>query len=204
MRRILQWFEKEKMIKICPIRGNSFLNGADPRARIRAYLGIKIKVSNYDTYQNPGNYKGRDKGGPTSLLGQINNNKDKKDIKKDPSAISSEIASLVSKLFPAGRELVDQVVKAFSSTRKTGKVSDSIILAQLKAWEKYPPEQVESGIRTYLERAYHLRGKDEKYLLGIIRNYRQQEGRTPQEFKSTGSPALDRYFREQAAQGGES
>lgn len=90
--------------------------------------------------------------------------------KKDPSAISEEIAVLTSKLFLGEeKELFNQVVKAISSTRKRGKVSPSIILTQLKEWEKYTIEQVHEGIRIYLEKACHREGKDEKYLLGIIR-----------------------------------
>lgn len=67
-------------------------------------------------------------------------------------------------------DLIDRCLAAIASTRKSGKVAESVLLAQLQKWERYPAEQVEAGIRTYLEKDYAGQGKDEKYLLGIIRN----------------------------------
>ncbi len=65
--------------------------------------------------------------------------------------------------------LIDQVFEAIASTRKSGKVKDSILIAQLQKWKKYPTEQVERGIKVYLEKDYASRGKREAYLFGIIR-----------------------------------
>ena len=50
-------------------------------------------------------------------------------------------------------------------------MADSVLLAQLRKWVQYPPEQVEAGIRTYLEKDCAGNGKGEAYLLGIIRNH---------------------------------
>ena len=69
------------------------------------------------------------------------------------------------------KNLINEVFKAIAITRKTGKVKDSILIAQLKKWERYPAEQVEAGIRIYLEKDYASQGKREAYLLGIIRNH---------------------------------
>jgi hypothetical protein len=78
--------------------------------------------------------------------------------------ISLKISSLVGKIFPSpkDKELFHLVREAISSTRKAGKVSDSIILAQLKAWEQYPPGQVHGGIKIYLskESTGKARGKN--------------------------------------------
>ena len=119
----------------------------------------------------------------------------KKDSKKSPE-ISSEISSLVEKIFPfpEDKDLFNAVKEAIFSTRKAGKVSDSIILAQLKAWGQYPPSQVHGGIKVYLSKECHKEGKNEKYLLGIIRNQPQAE--MSPGLKSTGSPMLDAYYRE--------
>lgn len=125
----------------------------------------------------------------------------KNEKKKTPSEISEEISVLVSKLFPLGRELFDQAIEGISSTRKTGKVSPNIILAQLKAWENYPIEQVYAGIKIYLSKEYFKEGKDETYLLGIIKNQRPGKAERPQGFKSTGSALLDDYYRKQAKGG---
>jgi hypothetical protein len=70
----------------------------------------------------------------------------------------------------AHEKLIDEVFQAIASTRKSGRVKDSVLLTQLQKWEKYPVEQVESGIKVYLEKDYAGQGKREEYLLGIIRN----------------------------------
>ncbi|MEW6429641.1 MAG: hypothetical protein AB1568_16590 [Thermodesulfobacteriota bacterium] len=71
--------------------------------------------------------------------------------------------------------LLDRVIAAIASTRKGGKVSPSIVSAQFKSWERFPVAQVEEGMRTYIERGYAAEGKDEKYLLGIIRGCGRRE-----------------------------
>jgi len=88
------------------------------------------------------------------------------------------------------QKLIDQVFESLASTRKSNKVADSILLAQLQKWQKYPVEQVEAGIRIYLEKDYAGQGKREEYLLGIIRS--QKVGEPKQQ--STGSALLDTYY----------
>jgi len=81
VRIILQWLESEGMIIVEPLRANDptqRLTGADPRAQTRAYVGIKIIVVNYNTYQDIKNYKGRHKDIPSVQLGH-NNKNDKKE-----------------------------------------------------------------------------------------------------------------------------
>ena len=66
-------------------------------------------------------------------------------------------------------DLIDQVFQAIASTRKNGKVADSVLFAQLQKWDRYPVEQVEAGIRIFIDKDYAGDGKRENYLLGIIR-----------------------------------
>ena len=70
----------------------------------------------------------------------------------------------------ADQDLIERAFQAIRSTRKTGKISDSVLLSQLKGWERYPVEHVEAAINTYLSKDYASQGKDEKYLAGILRN----------------------------------
>lgn len=69
------------------------------------------------------------------------------------------------------QNLLDQVFKAIASTRKSNKVSESVLVAQLQKWEKYPVQRVQVGLRIYLQKDYASQGKAEAYLLGIIRNH---------------------------------
>ena len=77
------------------------------------------------------------------------------------------------------QDLIDRVFQAVASTRKSNKVADSVLYAQLKRWERYPVEQVEAGIRVYLDKNYADEGKDEKYLYGIIRRLRNPKNNPP-------------------------
>jgi hypothetical protein len=165
--------------------------------------GQIITISNYNIYQNPGNYEGQSEGQSEGhTKGTILRRKDRKKG-KTLSEISDEISALVSKIFsfPGGEETYSKTIQAISQTRKTGKISQGIILSFLKNLEKHSQEKVRGGIQIYLERAYHTQGKGEKYLLGIIRNYRAGEGNPPQELKSTGSALLDDFYRKHSEKG---
>jgi len=83
----------------------------------------------------------------------------------------------------SNQELIEQCFDAIRSTRKTGKVADSVLVAQLKKWDRYPVEQVEEGIMAYLDKDYAAQGKREEYLYGIIRN--QPIGPTEQKQQKT-------------------
>jgi len=92
----------------------------------------------------------------------------KKDAKSNTEEILSEIISLRGRYLD--QQLIDSAFKAIASTRKSGKVKNSILLTQLRKWKKYPVEQVQSGMEVYIERDYAAKGKNEKYLLDIISN----------------------------------
>lgn len=67
---------------------------------------------------------------------------------------------------------MEQAFSAIASTRKSHKVADSVLAAQLRRWAKLPTAQVEAGIRKYLDKGYADEGKGEDYLWGIIRKTR--------------------------------
>lgn len=168
VRILLHWLESEDMICINPLHSGRCRAGADPTTHTRAYLGIKIIVVNYDIYQDSENYKDRDKGKDFSEQGH---NIEKKHIEKKQKGASvfSEIKSFRQQY--SDQNLLDQCFAAIASTRKSGKVADSVLLAQLQKWDRFPAEQVEAGIRTYLAKDYASQGKGENYLFGIIRNH---------------------------------
>jgi hypothetical protein len=126
--------------------------------------GMIITINNYDFYQTPSNYEGHAEGHTDgNCRGTIYNKKGNKN-ENTPATISS----LRERYSDQG--LIERAFQAISTTRKNGKVADSVLLAQLQKWNLYPAEQVEAGIRIYLEKGYAGQGKRESYLLGIIRN----------------------------------
>jgi hypothetical protein len=167
LRVILAWLETEEMIVVKPLRPRLGPTGAATRAPTGAFIGLLIKVIKYDAYQSQQSYKGRHKGSQSTEQGHDNNN-GYNNGERAPSDITEKIDALKS-TYPTP-QLIERAMAALASTRKTNRIADTIILAQLEKWAKYPISQVESGIRTYLERGYAAEGKKEAYLLGIIRN----------------------------------
>jgi len=153
--------------------------------------GMVITILNYTRYQDWMNYEGHNEGhdeGPSE--GTIYNKEGNKEGNKRPLRDSSSEISLLKKRYPH-TEIINQAFDAIRSTRKSGEVSDSVLLAQLRKWARYPAEQVEAGIKAYLQKDYASQGKKEEYLLGIIRN---QKTATQDKPVSTGSPLLDAYY----------
>ena len=141
--------------------------------------GMIITILNYDYYQSLLNYEGHNEGAQQGQNeGTILTRKEKE--RKNPGFFS------LKKRY-ANPELIDEVFQAIASTRKSGKVADSVLIAQMRKWQKYPVEQVETGIKIYLEKDYASQGKREEYLLGIIRNGNcQLAGKSKQECKTPG------------------
>lgn len=163
---------------------------------------IIITIQNYDIYQPIVN-----KNEQTESRADVQTDGEQvptiKEVHNDiinipPDEIISQVSFLQEKY--SDRNLIDQCFKAISSTRKSNRISDSVKLSILQRWDKYPVNQVMAGIKTYVEKNYAEQGKDEKYLLGIIRgNSRQKlepEKITGKTMKRTGS-MLDQYYREQ-------
>ena len=127
----------------------------------KATHGMVITILNYDFYQCFQNYESHNEpqddshNDPTILR--------KKGIKKEKTPDFSALKKRY-----ADPELIDSVFRAISSTRKSGRVAESILIAQLQKWERYPVEQVEAGIKIYLDKNCADEGKGEKYLMGII------------------------------------
>jgi len=73
------------------------------------------------------------------------------------------------------QDLLNDVFDAIASTRNSNKVAESVLVAQLQKWKRFPVKQVELGMKIYLENDYAGQGKREQYLLGIIRNQKAEE-----------------------------
>ena len=134
------------------------------------------------------------------VLSKLTTTKDTIQKKITPGKILSEISEL-EKRYP-DQEIINQAFQIISSTRKSNKIAETVKLSILQKWERYPVNQVMEGIRRYLEKDYAAQGKDEAYLLGIIRkngNGQQRESEITggQVMKSTGSALLDSHYKSQ-------
>lgn len=129
-----------------------------------------ITIINWESYQNDCE-KVTAKVTTREQPGNTNKN-DKNDKNKTPSEI------LILRERYSNQALIDQAFSAIASTRKSNRVAESVLLAQLKKWEPFPVAQVEAGIMAYLEKGYAGQGKREEYLMGIIRNGNAQAIKT--------------------------
>jgi hypothetical protein len=165
------------------IRGvTKFLTKALMIVTTKVTHGLLITILNYDYYQKIQNYEGHNEGQSQGHNeGTILRKKGRK------KGITPDLFLLQKRY---DEKLIDRVFAAIASTRKSNKVADSVLLSQLQKWQRYPVDQVESGIRIYLDKGCADQGKREEYLLGIIRNQKVEESAK----QSTGSPLLDKYY----------
>jgi len=146
-----------------------------------------ISINNWDTYQGGGR-KDQPADQPT-INQQLTTNKNIKNIKNN---IPEKISSLLER-YPEP-EIIHETLEAISLTRKAKRIAGTVKLKILQSWDSYSVEQVIAGCKVYLNKECYREGKNEKYLMGIIKNQCSAgEGKTC--FRSTGSPLLDAYTR---------
>jgi len=122
-----------------------------------------IDIINYEKYQASDTEDGTENGRKT-----VQEQEGKEEKEKTPRDFSSKISALVERYPDQGT--IIRAFKAIQSTRKSNRIADSVRVSILQAWNRYPVSNVMEGIRTYVDKDYAAQGKDEKYLLGIIRN----------------------------------
>lgn len=142
------------------LRGLGIINIEYNRGQVNTYTLLKCVAPVTSDTRDRGGSDRRDRGVVTGETPE----QELTNKKETPSLLS------LRSRYPA-QDLIDQVFKAIASTRKSNNVSESVLIAQLQKWERYPVNQVEAGIRTYLSKDYASQGKGEAYLLGIIRNH---------------------------------
>jgi hypothetical protein len=102
---------------------------------------------------------------------------------------SVSMADYLESLDPSGQELLRQTITAIARTRKTGQVAPTILDGLARKLSQTPTPIVLSACQIYLDRDYAGEGKNEHYLLGIVRGEsKQQLGRgEPTRFGVPGS-----------------
>lgn len=148
--------------------------------------GTVAKINNSDIYNiNICQYNGQSNrpatGQQQASNGQANTPATtNKNVKKEKNVKNEKTPETFSGLLSryTDQKTIQDCFTAIRSTRKTGHVADSVLMAQLKKWDRYPVEQVIGGITRYLDKDYAGEGKDERYLCGIIRNFKPDRENT--------------------------
>ncbi len=111
VRRVLSWLSGRGMITVIGLKSVKSGPGrawADPGAETGAYVGIRIKVCNYDRYQNLENYTGADTGAEgLAELGQNNKNDLTRSTKKPVTEPST-----ATPVAPGFDRIPDEAVRA--------------------------------------------------------------------------------------------
>lgn len=152
-------------------------------------LGTLFTVVNYALYQGLDNYKNnnenaertnseRNENNSGTLREQTqNNNKNVKNVKNDKEDTHLQIENLRQRYSANQLNAIDEYFDMLRHTRKSAKISDSVILKIYQSFDKFPVICVEYGVRTHADNpAYH--SKQEQYTLGIIRNTTAEEAAT--------------------------
>lgn len=86
-----------------------------------------------------------------------------------------EIGKLLQRYTHEQQEMIMTAWEMIALTRTRGKVSDTILLVELRRWEKIEKNRVMFSVTRYVDREFYKEGKGERYLYGIMRNTAQAE-----------------------------
>ncbi len=133
---------------------------------------------------------------PIPQNGTLQRNKKKKDIPVSNSSKTGTPSPLVPEESPqellarysaSEQESIREVFKALAATRASGRIRESVLLGELRYWSSFEAWKVIGGIRKYIAGEYHLDGKREEYLRGIVRNFKSTERGNGHSQQRTGS-----------------
>ena len=183
-RIILDWFIANGMIEKTPVKRTLKLTTTSPlphhtaqkigseKADVRAYLGLKIHIINYDPYQNLENYRGRPKGRPQEKakgrggaeVGHYNKNENnEKNLKNIECNDFERLEAFLSSLpefqlfFLESKELIQEFINKVRESNKTkviqgGRVFD--LIGQLKGiQERTDAESLVMGLKKVFKKS---------------------------------------------------
>lgn len=143
------------------------------RSREGAHGLSVLTLCNYEAYQSPGSREGPTEG-PTKGPRRAQTER----REKEGRTPGEELEALRERYSESQLTVLDQTFEAIRSTRKTGKVADSILLREMRYWAGFEPEEVVQACHTYLEKGYAGAGKREEYLRGILRGVVKERGQS--------------------------
>lgn len=106
--------------------------------------------------------------------------------------MEDKIKELKSRYSKVLQMVIDNAIFNFSSTRKGHKVAERKITREFEYWAKFPIRKVIGAMVVYNMKKPYLKGCDERYLRGIIRNINDYEIRKLQLFTQE---QLDELFK---------
>ncbi|GGB43461.1 hypothetical protein GCM10011409_21340 [Lentibacillus populi] len=159
IKAILNWLETQNMISVSSGDGNNKYT--------------LITLINWEMYQSE-KEDGNSKYTVDTQSMDINKNDkecNKNDKEKDYTSKIKDLLPVFSSI-PDFNQLNKKYWDVIRETRKTGKVSKSVIYNTMNKWQKYDPVVIEYALRSHID--MHS-GKKEEYTIGIMRNTSKDE-----------------------------
>lgn len=153
-----------------------------------------ITLVNWDFYQTNNSKSNNKTDNKTDSISDTNKNGNK----NGKQEISLQIENLRQRYDPETLLTIDNYLDILRTTRRSGKIADSVIVQVYKEMEKYPSIVVKAACLIVIKTPEH-HSKKENYLYGIMRNTQADEaaGRVRKyESNQTGQPAARRQIDE--------
>jgi hypothetical protein len=158
-----------------------------------------ITIVNYDLYQGDGHEPAdrpsaigaaiRTSNDPASIQHPPATTEERKEGGKPSPASGLTLHDYLEQFSLDGQQVLRQTVAAIASTRKAGKVAQSILDGLAQRLNRYPGPVVIEACRTYLAKDYASEGKREQYLLGIVRGEATRRNGKTSAAENVNSPA---------------
>ena len=134
-----------------------------------------VTIEKYDFYQCEGDTEEtqREHEGDTQRTQMHTNNNDNND-NNDNKNISLQISNLRARYSDKQQRIIDDYFSILKHTRKSAKVSDSVVINIYTEWEKHQIEKVIYALHVYIHNP-QLHDKKENYCYGIMRNTNMDE-----------------------------
>jgi len=90
----------------------------------------------------------------------------------------SDLESLLSRYCEPHQRVIKKYFETLKKTRRSGKIADSVLIKEMKYWERFPQEVVVEGLTIHIKKYPQKR---EAYTRGIIRQLNRENkssGRT--------------------------
>jgi hypothetical protein len=179
-----------------------------------------FSIVNYDIYQTDDPPERNGSGNASGTVAERSRTETKKvkKVNKEPSpGLETNSAQephpgqdltfdgYLKRFQPEGQQILRQTVAAIATTRKSGRIASSVVNRLAQELAGYPDTVVLRSCRTYLTRDYAGEGRDERYLLGIVRGEAKRgsvngTGVPHAETKTPGQLAIERAIRAEQAE----
>lgn len=154
-----------------------------------------ITITNWDRYQeNDQQMTNKRPSNDQQMTTNKNDKNEKNDKKEDYTSKIKDLLAAFNQKIPGFIDLNKRYWDVIRETRKTGKISKSVIYNNMKKWEKYSPVVIEYALTTHI---HNHAGKREEYTLGIMRRTNEHEARRGLiKLKNKGGAMIENHQRD--------